>query len=179
MTVAVEQSRSEINSVSLTWRIQFNKCFILFSNIVNTRRECGLIYSSTNSTHCWRSLCFLLVIYVSVLRSFGSLCLILGAVNAISAVFVRVISRIDLRQWGHCAVLGHINLPRLAWVQFLQPAGKTNSNARLVIACPYHDAVTDTRTVSVERTNKIVTTWVRIITTYTNKLWSARAARTM
>jgi hypothetical protein len=50
---------------------------------VNTRQECGLIYSSMNSTHCWRSLCFLFVIYVSVLRSFGSLCLILGAVNAI------------------------------------------------------------------------------------------------
>lgn len=64
-------------------------------------------------------------------------------------------------------------------MQFLQPAGKTSSNARLVIACPYHDAVTDTRTVSVEGMNKIVTTWVRIITIYSNELRNATLAQSM
>lgn len=74
------------------------------------------------------------------------------------------VSRVSRR-----AVLGVINLPRLAWVPFLQAAGMTNSNARLVFACLYHDAVTDSRTVTVEGTNKIVWTWVRIVTVCYNE----------
>lgn len=127
--------------------------------------------------HYRQSLCFLRYC-ISVSHLFSNVCLIF--VNVIlSIVFVRVISQIDLHQSSHRAILGDINLPRLAWVQFLQPARKTNSNARLVIACPYHDAVTDTRTVSVEGMNKIVTTWVRIITIYSNQLQNGTLARNM
>lgn len=63
--------------------------------------------------HCRRSLCFLRHLYLSVTSIHSSVCLIV--VSAIlSAVFVRVISQIDLHQSSHRAVLGDINLPRLA-----------------------------------------------------------------
>jgi len=136
------------------------------------------LFVSTKSLFITGGHCASLVICILMLRPFSSVCLIFVSV-ILSAVFVRVISQIDLHQSSHRAVLGDINLPRLAWVQFLQPAGKTNSNARLVIACPYHDAVTDSRTVSVEETNKIVTTWVRIITIYSNQLRNSTLARNM
>lgn len=123
-----------------------------------------------------RSLCFSRHLYLSV-TSIQQCMSNLRQHHSLRSVFVRVISQIDLHQSSHRAVLGDINLPRLAWVQFLQPARKTNSNARLVIACPYHDAVTDTRTVSVEGTNKIVTTWVRIITIYSNQLRNGTHSR--
>jgi len=136
------------------------------------------LFVSTKSLFITGGHCASLVICILMLHPFSSVCLIFVSV-ILSAVFVRVISQIDLHQSSHRAVLGDINLPRLAWVQFLQPAGKTNSNARLVIACPYHDAVTDSRTVSVEETNKIVTTWVRIITIYSNQLRNSTLARNM
>lgn len=136
-----------------------------------------------SSLNCWRSLRFL-VIRVSVSLFFFSLCMCVTSVRQSMSnprqrskrhfqlcVCVCTMPSLELTrvQSGRRVVLGVINLPRLAWVPFLQSAWMTNSNARLVFACLYHDAVTDSRTVSVEGTNKIVKTWVRIVTVCYNE----------